>query len=242
MPHVALAHGLASRLVAEVVGLANLHRLHVTVFRNGKLGRREFAPPVRRVGLHGDLGALDDQVRLARMPRGAVLEHARHRHVLHVAARRAGIGPLRDLRDFCIAQRWIVLVVLNADVLFDVPRRHRALLVANRGARLHRARPRPRVLVGEERHRGHLAGPMAVLAAALQNRRDVPGKRDSVARLRRRRCGSGLLSAHRRREHRHTKHRRAGNHRQAKGLSNRHREAPWYSGFLRVSILPLRKP
>ncbi len=35
------------------------------------------------------------------------------------------------------------------------------------------ARPRPRLLVGEERHRRHFAGPVAALAVGLENRKHV---------------------------------------------------------------------
>ena len=53
-------------------------------------------------------------------------EVERRRHVRGVAAWRAGVGPLRDLGDLLLAQRRVVLVVLDADVLLDVPRRHHA--------------------------------------------------------------------------------------------------------------------
>src|SRR5207249_7587931 len=93
-----------------------------------------------------------------------------------VPTRRPRVGPLRNRGDLFIAQRRVILVVLDADVLLDVPGWHRAHPVTDGGALLHRARPGSCVLVGEQRHRRDLTGPMAVLAAALQNRREVFGE------------------------------------------------------------------
>jgi hypothetical protein len=63
--------------------------------------------------------------------------------------------------------------LLNPDVLLDVPRRHDAGPRSDAGPLLDGARPRPHVLVGDERHRRHAVRAVTVLAAALQNRRDV---------------------------------------------------------------------
>ena len=57
--------------------------------------------------------------------------------------------------------------------LVDVPRRH--LPVGDAG--LDRARPRPRLLVGHERHRRDRIGPVARFALLLEDRRDVLGER-----------------------------------------------------------------
>ncbi len=233
MPHVALTNRLPRPVAArDVIDLADLHRFHVTVFGDRQLGRRELSPPVRRVRLDQDLRALDDQIGFAGVPGGPIGEHQRLRHVGGIAARRAAIGPLRDLNDLFFAQRRIVLVVLNADVLLDVPRRHDAGLVAQRGPRLHRAGPWPGLFVGQQRHRRDLARPMAVLTAALKNRRNIFGKGDFAGLVRRSawRGGGRLLRAHAHRGHRpgerHAEDRCSSRQSQAEMLTNRHLESP----------------
>src|SRR6185436_8016604 len=76
------------------------------------------------------------------------------------------------------------LELLDADVLLDEERRHRAALAAKRGARLDRLGPRPDVFVRDQRHRCDAARVMAFLAAALQDRRNVPGEGDLARRAR----------------------------------------------------------
>ena len=71
------------------------------------------------------------------------------------------------------------LNLLDADVPLDEPRRH----VARRRPAFDRARPRPRLLVGEQRHRRHRPWPMAALAGPLKDGRDVLGERRARAGL-----------------------------------------------------------
>src|SRR5206468_931621 len=59
------------------------------------------------------------------------------------------------------------------DIALDEPWRHLAL----RHLVFHRARPRPRVLVRQERHRRDRIGTMALRAGTLQDRRDILGER-----------------------------------------------------------------
>ena len=99
----------------------------------------------------------------------------RCRHVGRIAARRTRVGPLADHRDFFVAQRRIVLVFLNADVLFHVPRRHHAGVRPNSRALLDGTGPRPHFFVRRERHRSDTVGTMAILTAALKNGGDVFG-------------------------------------------------------------------
>ena len=103
------------------------------------------------------------------VPRIEIAELARRRHVGGIALGCALVHPLHDRVDLLVRERWIVLVLLDADVLVDEPRRH----LAGRDLGLDRARPRTRVLVGEKRHRRHHARPMAGLTRSLQDRRDV---------------------------------------------------------------------
>src|SRR6185295_16740472 len=90
----------------------------------------------------------------------------------------AGVDPLHDLLDLVFTERRIVLEALDADVRIDAPRRHLAI----DDALFDRARPRPDVLIRQQRHRRHLTGPMTALTGLLENRRDVPGEGDA-------RCG-----------------------------------------------------
>src|SRR3954471_3477078 len=110
---------------------------------------------------------------LADVPPVGIVEFARLRHVGGVAHRRAGVDPLRDGRDFVVAQRWIVLEALNPDMRIDAPRRH----LPFSDALLDGSRPRPDILGRYQRHRPHLSGPMAALTRPLENRRDVLGER-----------------------------------------------------------------
>ena len=96
----------------------------------------------------------------------------RRGHVFRIALRRAGGDPLDDRVDLRVAQRPVVLELLNADRLVEMPRRHLARLDAGRD----RLRPGPRFLVRDERHRRNRIGPMARLALLLEDRRDVFGE------------------------------------------------------------------
>ena len=120
----------------------------------------------------------DDDVGFADVPFIDVAELPRCGHVGQVPLQRAGVGPLRDGRDFLVGQRRIALEMLDADVAIDVPGRH----LAGLHLRLDRSRPRPRVLITDQRHRRDRAGPMAVLAGALEYRGHVFGERHALRR------------------------------------------------------------
>src|SRR6185295_17377038 len=126
----------------------------------GEPGRhaRHLAPPVGRAALHLELLHLDDEIGRADRPGALIRIDLRRRHVGRVAARRAAVGPLRDGGDLVVAERGIVVEFLDADVLLDVPRRHHP----------------------------HAVRAVAVLAAALQDWRDVLRKvgigRDAAGR------------------------------------------------------------
>ena len=162
-----------ARRAVDVVDFLDLERGDVAIFGEPGRDARNLAPPVGRAALHGELLRLDDQIRRADRPRLRVGVDLRRRHVGRVAARRAAVGPLGDRGDLVVAQRRIVVELLDADVLLDVPRRHHAGLRADAGALLDRARPRPHVLVGDSDIGATPSGAMAVLAAALQDGRDV---------------------------------------------------------------------
>ena len=77
-----------------------------------------------------------------------------------------------------VGQRRVLLEPPDADVALDEPRRHLAL----RGLVADGPRPRPHLLVGQQRHRRHRARPVALLARALQYRQHVPGERHLTVR------------------------------------------------------------
>ena len=171
-----------------VVGHAGLDGLDVAVLVQIEIGV-DVAEQIRTLRRHQVVRELDDQIGLADLPLGRVREVDRRRHVLGVAPRRAAVDPRGHERDLRIAQRGVVLELLDADVLVDVPGRHLAI----DDAVPDRAGPGSDLLVGDQRHRGHLALAMAHLAGALQDRRDVLGERDlgrRGLRRRQRRCGN----------------------------------------------------
>src|SRR5439155_11348563 len=92
-------------------------------------------------------------------------------HVLRIALGRTGIYPADDGLDLVVGERSVVLELLNTDAPIDLPRRH--LAVAD--SRLDRARPRPRLTKGHERHRRDRVGAVTCLALLLEDRRDVLG-------------------------------------------------------------------
>ena len=165
------------RLALLIVDFPDFNRRHVAILGEPGVGKTGRPPPVGLHGLHADRRRLDDEVRRADRPFVAVGELQRRRHVGGIALRRTAVRPLGDPRDFLVAQRDVVLVMLNADALLDVPRRHRALLAADAGATLDRRRIGPHLLVGQQRHRRQRVGAMTVLTTALENRRDVLGER-----------------------------------------------------------------
>ena len=126
---------------------------------------------------------LDHEIRLAVerrvLPFIACPQVDRRRHVLRITGRRALVDPADDRRDLLAAQAAIVLELLDADGLIDVPWRHLARLDAG----LDRTRPRPALLERPQRHRRDRAGPMAALALLLEDRRNVFRKRRPLRHL-----------------------------------------------------------
>ena len=138
---VAAADGVARFGEVVVVDLPELERGHVPVLVQADRRRLDLTPPVRRLGPHGDLRQLHDQVRLADGP-AAVAEVPRGRELRQVAGRRAAVDPFDDGRDLRFAQGGIVLVPLDADAALHVPRRHDAGARPQGDALLDRPAPR----------------------------------------------------------------------------------------------------
>ena len=231
--HVAPADGVAGAVRRDVVEFLDLDRRHVAVLLEVDRDGAERGPLVGGGGRDDDRRRLDDQIRLTDLPlvRGAELE--RRRQVGRIAQRGTVIGPDRDLLDLLLAQRDVVLVVLNPEVPLDEPRRHGAPFAAETRAHLHCAGPGPHLLVGEERHRRHRRRPVTVLAAPLQNRRDVAGERHLGVRGagggRRLGAGSG----------RHQETNETGGERQPTEMLRVHRTTP---SLRNVRTTPLQYP
>ena len=177
------------------LGLQQAHLLHLDrldVAVRGEAGRHGAVLVVivgRHRGHRHDRRG-HDEVGLADGPHAGLRKHQRRGQIGRIAARGAVVGPGRQGGDLRVAQRDVVLVVLDADGLVDEPRRH----LAQRGPVPDRAGPGTRLLVREERHRRHRVRPMAVLAGALQDGRDVPRERHlraGLGRARRRRGQPG---------------------------------------------------
>src|SRR5205814_5778737 len=103
----------------------------------------------------------------------------RRRHILRVAERRTAINPLSDRSDLVVTQRHVVLELLDADRLVDVPRRH----LSRRHALLDRPRPRTRLFVSKERHRRNRSRTMTVLTFCLEDRGNVLCERRAACSL-----------------------------------------------------------
>jgi hypothetical protein len=144
-------------------------RLHVTIFHEAAV--RDVVDPHVGTGggHHMRLRDFDNQIRLPDVPHIVIGKRAGRRHVGHVALLCALVDPGGNRRDLLLGERRIVLELLKADVALHVPGRHQP----RRRLGLDRARVGARVFVGYERHRRVRVGAMAILAGALQNRRDV---------------------------------------------------------------------
>ena len=149
----------------------DLHPLDVAIFGELRIDDL-FGNEVRALG--GNLEALlhaDDQIGLAVGPLGGRGEDPRRRRVGAPALGRAAIDPRADRRDLlhrtATGRRGIRRC---CDRCATAASRARDLL-------LDRARPRPHLLVGHQRHRRGRARMMALLTGPLEDRQDVLGER-----------------------------------------------------------------
>ena len=176
MKDIPAAHGVTRGFLRNVVHLPHLDRRDVTVLGQAGRNRSERRPLVGRRGGHRDFGRLEHQVGGADRPFVSAAEVERRRQVGRIAKGRTGIRPDGNFRDLFLGQGGIVLVMLNTEVPFYKPGWHAPSPVAECCPVLHGARPGPGLLVGEKRHRRHRSGPVALLAALLQDRCDVLGE------------------------------------------------------------------
>ena len=178
---VVLVDGIGKRVVddptrAPVHG-PRLDRLDVAVLLQTERGiERAEHVGTRRRHLVGWIA--HDQIRLADLPDRPVRELRHLRHVSLVAHGRPGVHPGRDRRDLLVAQRNVVLELLDSDVLVDVPGGH----LPGDDAVLDRPGPGPHFSVRRQRHRRHLAGAVTDDARVIQDRGDVLGERHVVGR------------------------------------------------------------
>ena len=130
--------------------------------------RRHLEVDVGNLAAGGDrivLLHLEHGVGRADLPAGRV--GRRGRQVLRIALGRAGLDPPRNRRLLRVGQPPLVREVPDGGI--GVPRRHRAVLHLGGDG----PRPGPGVLVGEQRHRRHLARAMAGRALREEDRRHV---------------------------------------------------------------------
>ena len=156
----------------------------------GQSDIRERPPPhILMLRLHRVGFGFDDEIRrtqiLLTFPLIRLGKLFRRRHVLQIAERRSGIDPADDRADLVVGQRHVVLELLNADILVDMPRRHLAL----DHALTDRFRPRACLVVRYERHRRDRPLVMAFLASLLENRSDISGESHRIIRRLRRKRG-----------------------------------------------------
>ncbi len=173
---VAPPHRAAASLHRYVVDLPHLDGLDVAVLGEAGGHEPDVAPAVGPDRGQRDARSDEDQVGLADRPRAVVPEVDRRRQVGGVALRRSVVGPRLDHRQLFVAQRRVVLEVLDADVLLDVERRHGAHAVADRRAVSNAPDAPPHLVVRGEREGSAAPGAVAALAAALKDGRDVLGE------------------------------------------------------------------
>src|SRR5262249_51274301 len=100
------------------------------------------------------------------------VERHRRRRVLRIAFRCAGRAPRGEERNLVVAEARILFprpLHLALARIERAPRRHRSI----RRSRCHEPRDRLRVVVGQEREGGDVAGRVANLAVLLQDGLDV---------------------------------------------------------------------
>ena len=171
----------------ETLGGFDLDRLDISILGEARI-HQNVDPSVGRFGGHQLVfRQRDDQIRLIEVPLIGIVELARPGHIGGISLGRAGIHPFDDGRDLLVGQRHIVLEVVDAYVLVDVPGRH----LAREDFLLDRLGPRPRFFISQQRHGRERVRPMAGLAAVLKDGRDVFGKRDLALGHRRDRDKAG---------------------------------------------------
>src|SRR5260370_485937 len=97
---------------------------------------------------------------------------------------RATVRRFANPGNRVLAQRGVILVTLNADVLSYVPGRHHACMRPGSGPLFNGPGPRSHLFVSEEGHRRDRVRPVAVLTAPLQDGRNVLRERHLTGRLR----------------------------------------------------------
>ena len=156
------------------VAWPHLHGLYPAVFGQCDLGKL-VNPPVRPFRVHLKIVRRGLHLRCSHHPEHlAILRHIgginrRRRHLGRIALQRTLVHPLHDYRNLLIAERNIVGEFADANRLVDVPRRH----VSGSDALLNRLRPRPHVVVSQERHRRGSARVMAAVAFRLHDGGDI---------------------------------------------------------------------
>ena len=172
--HVAGTDGLAAiGLFLNVVHFPNLDGFNPAVLFEPQGSGFQFTPIIGSACLDRYFRSGNDQIRLSEGPLIVVTEGTKGRHVGRVAFGSAIVGPFGNSREFVFAQGEVVLVMLNADIFFNEVGRHDPSFVPQRGAFFDGFSPWPRLLVCHECHGGQALLVVAVLTAALQDRRNI---------------------------------------------------------------------
>jgi len=176
--YVPSSHGLPAAVLITfyIINFADLYGRGVPVLLQPEGDALDLTPPVGVVASHQDLLGAHDKVG-PDGPFATVVEFPDGGQVRRITFRRAIIRPSGDHRDLVVVEGGVLLVLLNADVLLDVPGRHRTGTITDRGALLDPPGEAPRLLVRDERHGSDAHRVVAILATPLQNRRDVPVER-----------------------------------------------------------------
>ena len=171
---VPLAHRLPAvvLLVFDVINFADLHGPDITILLQSGRKALDLTPPVGVPTSHEHFFGDRDEVG-PDGPLCIVIKHPDGGQIRWITFGRAVVRPSGDHRDLLIAEGGVLLVLLDADVFLDVPGRHGAGTVTDRRALFDPPGKPPRFVVRDERHGGHTHRVVAILAAALQDRRDV---------------------------------------------------------------------
>ena len=152
--------------------------MHPAVFRETCRHDADISPPVGPDRGNRHVDGPQHQVRLPEHPSLVGWELERRRHVGRIALGNSVVHPGLDLGQLFVAEGVAVLESLDSDTGLNEERGHGAHAVPDGRAIPDARGVAPRLLVRGEGHGRPTAGPVAILAAPLENGRNVLGERD----------------------------------------------------------------
>src|SRR2546426_3490832 len=156
----------------------NLNRLDKAVFDEAGIDY-DVRPPIGRLGLHNQiLWKTDNEIRLANLPRVLIRKLTGRRNIGGISLGSAGVYPLDDGCDFLIRQGDVIVEMLETHILVNEPGRH----LPSHPFPLDRLRPRPYLIISQQRHRRDGALTVTDLAMILKNWRDILRERQLLLR------------------------------------------------------------